>query len=103
MASTAEVASIRNYMANNAKELEKICSDAGFKKTYGEVRGEKAKRLPKEIIEAAESQPLIYNKKWYYFHQMSADKTTDAKLIDKIIDCYKTGDKMAKFLAKALH
>jgi uncharacterized protein (TIGR02453 family) len=103
MASTAEIAQIRSYMAKHAKTLAKLSSAAEFKKWYGEVRGEKAKRMPKDLAAAAEMEPLIFNKQWYYFHQMPAEKTTDPKLINQIMECYKAGDQMAKFLAKALH
>jgi len=103
MSNTAEIAGIRAYIAKNPKELAKLYSDKGFKKYFGEVRGDKAKRLPKELAAAAENESLILNKQWYFFHQMPAEKTTDPQLISKIIDCYKAGDKMAKFLAKASH
>lgn len=102
-ATTAEILQIRGYMAKNAKTLHQYRTDSEFKKWYGEVRGEKAKRLPKELAIAAEKEPLILNKQWYYFHQMSADKTTDPRLIQTIMDCYRAGNSMAKFLAKALH
>ena len=38
-----------------------------FKKVFGEINGEKNVRLPKELQEAGEKQPLIYNKQFYVY------------------------------------
>ena len=49
MASTAEIAQIRSYMAKHAKTLAKLSSAAEFKKWYGEVRGEKSQKNAKRF------------------------------------------------------
>ena len=53
---------VRSKIIENAKQFNALINDSKFKQTYGEVLGDKHKRLPKEFQEATEKQPLIYNK-----------------------------------------
>lgn len=98
-----EVHKVRTHIANNLKEFKSIYTNSGFKKFYGALRGEKAKRLSKEHKEAAEKEDYMYNKHWYFFSQMDADQVTNPKLIAELIKRYKAGEEAAQFLLKALH
>ncbi len=58
---------IRNAMAKKPKELDAVLGEKKFKKLFaGTFQGEKSKIIPKELKAAAEKQPLIYNKQFYY-------------------------------------
>lgn len=100
---TEDIGKVRNYIAKNNKEFKSLYSEKNFKKYFGEVRGEKAKRIPKELSSVAENEALIYNKQWYFFSEMSPEKTTDKNLINLIIDRYLAAEPIAQFFAKALH
>ena len=58
---------IREEIAFNLEEFDKIINEKEFKATFGEIQGDKNARLPKELQEAAEKQQLIYNKQLYWF------------------------------------
>jgi len=53
---------VRYHIANNLSQFDKLIKDKAFVKTFGTIQGEQNKRLPKELQEPAEQQPLIYNK-----------------------------------------
>lgn len=94
---------IRNYIAGNSHELKEIISDRNFKKLFGEILGDKAKRLPKELMEAAEKQPLIFNKQFYVHGKIEADKITSNKLSDLVMKHYLTARPFNQFLETAMH
>ena len=58
---------VRNAMAKKPKEIDALLAEKKFKKLFGGTfQGEKSKIIPKELKPAAEKQPLIYNKQFYY-------------------------------------
>ena len=71
---------IREAIASDLKGFKKLINGASFKKKFGEIKGDKNKRLPKEFMEVAEQQPLIFNKQFYYHADLKADTILDTKL-----------------------
>ncbi|MDC9724002.1 MAG: DUF2461 domain-containing protein [Urechidicola sp.] len=59
---TQQVEKVRNYISKNTKEFNSLVSDKKFIKAFEEIKGKKAKRIPKQYKEIGEGQPLIYNK-----------------------------------------
>lgn len=92
---------LREQIAENADEFSKLIGEKAFVETYGEIRGDKHKRLPKNLKEAAESQPLIFNKQFYYFTEMPPETILQDDLVDVIMEKYKIGIPLAEFLARA--
>ncbi len=92
---------IREEIAKDATGLHKALNDKGFKKVYGELHGEKNKVIPKEFKEIGASEPLIYNKQFYYFTEMSADNILADDLDEKIIACYRAATPVREFLLRA--
>lgn len=92
---------IREYIANNLKAFDKAINDKKFKATYGELHGEKNKIIPKEFREAAEKQPLIFNKGFYYFVKLKPSLIAKPELCDVIMEHYEIGKPVREFLTKA--
>ena len=93
---------VRSKIIENAKQFNALINDSKFKQTYGEVLGDKHKRLPKEFQEAAEKQPLIYNKGFYYCSKLPAKELLSDHLVNKIIANYKVAEDINQFLDSAL-
>lgn len=91
---------IRTKIAKDPKGFEKAINDKTFKKVYGEIRGDKNKRIPKEFKEAGAKQPLIYNKGFYYFTEIPLDKITSPKLPDLVMEKYKAAKPVRDWLHK---
>lgn len=92
---------LREQIAQHPDTFSSLISEKKFVETYGEIRGEKHKRLPKELKEAAEKQPLIFNKQFYYYTEMPPETILQDDLADVVISKYKIGIPLANFLAKA--
>ena len=76
---------VREYIVKNPKELDKLVSDKEFVSKFGELRGEKNKVLPKEFKEAAEKQPFLFNKQFYFFASMPPETILRDDLADVIM------------------
>ncbi len=97
-----QLSNVRHYIADNLEEFEKLINEKEFKSKFGEILGEKNKRIPKELEEAAEKQPLIYNKSFYYFTKFDAKTILADDLADKLINYYKVTFGLKDFFTKAL-
>lgn len=102
MPSPAQVQQVRSYMLSNLNEWEKALNSPEFKQAYGEIQGEKSKRIPKEFREAAENHALLYNKQWYYHADLSPKLILGENLMDTILDLWKKAQPVKNFLSHAI-
>lgn len=92
---------IRRHLASNSRELQHLIQAPGFKKYFGSVLGEKQKRLPADLAKAAEQEPLIAHKQWYYAYEFEPEALIDADCISFLMDAYRAGKPMNDFLMRA--
>ncbi len=92
---------VREGITSNLKEFNSLINDRKFKNKFGEVLGEKNKRIPKEFQEIAEVQPLIANKQFYFFAKFDPEIVLDPKLTKIMIDHYKIAQPLGNFLWEA--
>ncbi len=92
---------VREGIASNLKEFNSLINDRKFKNKFGEVLGEKNKRIPKEFQAVAEEQPLIANKQFYYFAKFEPEIILDSKLPKKMMEYYKIAQPLGNFLWEA--
>ena len=97
-----ELQAVREEIMENPKKFNSIISDKKFKSTFGEVNGEKNKRIPKEFEAAAEKQALIYNKQFYIYSTLPADIILEDNLLDQIMSTFKVAKPFADFLEKPI-
>jgi len=97
-----QLLAVREEIADNSKEFDKIINNKKFKSTFGEIHGAKNVRLPKELQEAGEKQPLIYNKQFYVYTSFSPKIIFEKGLEKKLVDNYKIAEPLANFLSKPL-
>jgi len=102
MPSPAEIQKVRTYMLDHLDELNALLSDDEFKESFGEVHGEKSKRIPMEFREVAEDQPLLWNKQWYYYAHLSPDVILSDDLMEILLDLRKKSLPMKEFLSNAI-
>lgn len=93
----------RYFIAANQSKFEKLISDKDFVNTYGEIRGEKAKRIPKDLKEAAEKQALIYNKQWYFYTEYEPEIICKSSFIGTLMKDIEKGFEITKFIRKGIH
>ncbi len=93
---------MRYAIAENSGKFNKLLKSSDFKKTFGEVHGEQAKRIPKELKGAAEKEPLIFNKNMYFFNEQPAEFVLSDDLIEKTMERYHAAKPIHRFFEKAL-
>ncbi len=93
---------IREGIAANLKEFKKLYSDKNFEGTFGQIRGDQNKIIPKDLREAAEKENYIFNKSFYYFAEFEPEMLLDKNFDKKIIEVYQAGRPMEQFFSKIL-
>ncbi len=93
---------IRSYIVAKPDEFKKALADKTFREKFGEIRGEKNKRLPAEFRAAAETEPLLFNKQFYYMAELPAEIITGDELGDVLMEYYFAGKPVMHFLRKAI-
>jgi uncharacterized protein (TIGR02453 family) len=97
-----DLLTVREGIAENIGEFQKTYNNPLFVKTFGELKGEKNKIIPKELKIAAEKEPLIYNKQWYFYSQFEPERILFDNLDETIINCYKAGRPVEEFFNKLI-
>ena len=97
-----DLLTVREGIAENIGEFQKTYNNPLFVKTFGELKGEKNKIIPKELKIAAEKEPLIYNKQWYFYSQFEPERILFDNLDETIINCYKAGRQVEEFFNKLI-
>ena len=99
-----QLEAIRTAIALNPKALDKLRSRKAFQEKFrGEILGDKNKRLPKEFVEAAEAQELIYNKSFYYYAKLKPSEILDSKLVSNVMAHFKAAEPINQFFKEALN
>ncbi len=93
---------VRNHIMQHASEFKSIIGNPGFVDKFGEIKGDKHKRIPKEYKEFHEEQPLIANKQFYYMAELPPTKVLGDGGVDYVMDYFKAGEELNKFLRTAM-
>lgn len=68
---------------------------------FGTITGEKGKILPPEFKAAAEAQPLLFNKQFYYWAEFDGSAVMSEDLPETIVRHYESAGPMNTFLSAA--
>ncbi|MGB0869662.1 MAG: DUF2461 domain-containing protein [Flavobacteriales bacterium] len=93
-----QLSSVREKIYENTAEFENLISDPVFKKNFGEVRGERNKRIPKPFSEIQESCPYILNKSFYYFKEYAAETILKTNVVEVLLKDYSKAESLNRFL-----
>jgi uncharacterized protein (TIGR02453 family) len=92
-----DLLTVREGIAANLDQFRKLYTDPAFQNVYGEIQGEKNKVLPKELKEAGEKEPLLFNKQWYFYAQFDPETILREDLDKIILDCFEAGKPVENF------
>ena len=93
---------IRAAIAADLAGFEKLLNEPDFKSRFGGLPGEKHKRVPPEFKEAAEKQPLIFNKQFHYFTEIDARVILKPEVVDVVTAYFNAAGNMLAFLREAI-
>lgn len=94
----ATLASLRYYLAVHSKKFSTLQKAKKFVDAYGEVVGDGNSRIPKELKSAAEKEPLLLHKNFYWGAQLPVKLITSMDLLKILLEHYKAGKALADFL-----
>lgn len=96
------VEKIRYHIAANLTRFEQIINDKKFTAYFSGIEGEKNKKLPADLKEAAEKQPIIYHKQFYCWKEYYGEKEALRKdLAPFIVAHFSACKKLVDFFAEA--
>ena len=84
-----ELQRIRALIAADLEGFSRVITGKSFVQYFGEVRGEKNKRIDKMLGMVAAKQPLIFNKQFYIQHSVEAEDTLRSDFDDYVVEVWK--------------
>ncbi len=97
-----DLLAVREGIAANPDAFKAAYSDKQFVRVFKNILGEKNKIIPKELREAAEIEPLIFNKQWYFYAQFDAEDVLRDDLDKVVLNCYEAGKPVEEFFSKLI-
>jgi len=97
-----DLLTVREGIAANLDGFKAAYTDKQFVRVFKNIIGEKNKIIPKELREAAEVEPLIFNKQWYFYAQFDAEDVLRDDLDQVILKCYEAGKPVDSFFSKLI-
>jgi uncharacterized protein (DUF2461 family) len=92
-----DLEAVREGIAANMDDFRSIYTSKTFKKTFGEILGEKNKILPAHLKDAAKEENLIFNKQWYFYAEFPAEQVLSEDLDQIMLACYEAGKPLEQF------
>ena len=93
-----QLRAIRQAIINENKQMHQLLAAKPFKSKFGGFQGEVMKRIPKEYREAAEKEPLLLNKQFYFVAEAKSTLITSKNLLSELMDYYQVMKPMNDFL-----
>lgn len=97
-----QLLNIRNGIAEDMDGFHEALADPDFVSHFGGFAdSEKNKRIPKELVPAAEEEPLIYNKAYYYVSREEID-FDEPRILDIVMIKYLAAKPVSDWLQNAI-
>jgi uncharacterized protein (TIGR02453 family) len=94
----AELLALRGYLANHAKELDKILRQREFRRLFKEMTGEKLKRVPKGFPQDHPAADLLVYKQFLAGTLLPPDIVTGPTLFRELVKHFRTITPLLQFL-----
>lgn len=94
--------SIRQFILDQPDRFEAIAYKSDFISTFGEIRGDRLKRIPKELKEVADRIPHIANKQFYFMKELDPSLILSDDLVDTIVSYFKIAYPFNRLMREAI-
>ncbi|KAB7528687.1 TIGR02453 family protein [Flagellimonas olearia] len=93
---------VREHISKNSSGLEDVVNDLTFIQNFGRLKGEKSKRLDKNLLQTAKKTALIYNKQFYAMAEFPLEPFYNSEeLLDEILLHFKAIRPLNMYLNQA--
>ncbi len=97
-----QLTEVRHHIADNLEAFESIIHNPAFQAAFGEIQGDKIKRLPEEFKATAEKQALLYNTSFLAMAELPAEEIIKPDFAEQVINLYKRTLPLAMFLKEPI-
>lgn len=98
-----QITAVRRAIVKDGKTLNRLLKAKAFRSRFGELAGDRNKRLPPEFQEAAESEPLLYYKQFYWWVEYPGAKQAVRPDLEKfVLAHWEAGRPASDWLRKAV-
>lgn len=87
----------RNAIMQDSKNFRQIIENKDFVAKYGELKGEKNKVLPPEFKAAAQQEPLLFMKQFYFMAELDPEKSVGPDFPALAADYFLAGKPLNEF------
>jgi uncharacterized protein (TIGR02453 family) len=94
---------IRQEIYYNLDEFNKLIGDLDFVNTFGELKGDRAKRLDETESDYLKDSPYIANKQFYFLKEFSSNDILKSNFLSQVVEDFKVGFPVNDFLRKAIN
>ena len=102
MPSKEELTLYRDLIMHEGKDLHKALKSKAFRETFGELQGDRNKVLPAEFKEAGATEPLLFNKQFFWWTDVPKKVFTGTDAAKQLLSYYKAGKPVADFFMRIL-
>ncbi len=93
---------VRTAIAQDPEAFRALVSDKNFVEKFGELKGEKNKVLPPEFKVAAQAEPLLANKQFYFMAETDPAHAIGNDFPDFAADYFRAGKALNDFFRRAI-
>lgn len=93
-----QLLAIRNHVAANQQEFEKLIRGKKLKSTVGEMQGEKLSRPPKGFAKDHPAIDLLRHKQWYFYASLDPKLAATPALFTELMKCLRAMAPVVDFL-----
>ncbi len=94
---------VRQFIATYPDRFSALINAPDFVKYWGEMRGEKNKRIPPEFAEVHKIQPLIANTQFYWHQSVSQTDILSTDFVENLKNHFTAAIPINAFLVEAIY
>lgn len=79
---------IRDHLAQDDEQLRSVLNEPGFKRVFGDLKGEQVKTTPKGFSKDHPAIDLLRFKSMYVFHEFADEEVTASDFTQKALDVW---------------
>ena len=94
---------VRYKISDNGDIFSKLVNEPSFIKNFGGIVGKKNKKLPKDLMDAMETQPLIANNQFYWWKELPSSKALEDNFVNTLKNYFVSAQKLNTFFIDSMH
>ena len=97
-----QLTDLRYFIFNHLDEFKQLHSDPLFVSHFGHIKGDTQKRLPEELAAAAQNEPYLWNKQFYFEAHLAPETIIRPDFIDTVMDYYEASIPINNFFKRII-